>query len=163
VLEREIASRQSRVDGRPPPDVCHLSRFAEALNRWHLSDAPRLLWVDSWNNDFPSAYATFMAARAGLGEARSLFDAPGHYFDSYPYHERDQTEISPEHAQQTGIMVGLMSLVVMSGWDGWLLVEGSNDRIEFWEGNVFFYSTERQHLTNAESLMNEFGCPRKLA
>ncbi|MCW5749247.1 MAG: hypothetical protein KIT36_23860, partial [Alphaproteobacteria bacterium] len=94
-----------------------------------------MLWIDYWNNDFPSAYALFVAARVGLGETRSLSEAPGHYFDPHPYGERDQTRISQEQARETGILVGLTSLLMINGWDGWLVAADSSDRIEFWEGN----------------------------
>lgn len=160
VLKPEIASRQNRVGGRPAPHVGRLAYFAEALNRWHPPNVHRLLWVDHWDNDFPSTYDLFVAARAGLGEARSLSEAPGHYFDPHPYDERYQSEISPEQACETGLLVGFMSLTMVNGWDGWLIADGSADRIEFWEGNLFFYSSERSRLADASALMEEFGCPR---
>ncbi len=160
VLEPTIASRQIRVGGRPTPNVSRLAHFAEALNRWLPPDVHRLLWVDHWNNDFPSTYELFIAARVGLGEARSLSDAPGHYFDPHAYDERDQTKVSPEQARETGILIGLMSLIMINSWDGWLVADRSSDRIEFWEGNIFFYSSERLRLTDATSLMDEFDCPR---
>jgi hypothetical protein len=93
---------------------------------------------------------------------RSLSEAPGHYFDPYPYNERDQAKISPEQARQTGILIGLMSLLMIGGWDAWLVAEGSSDRIEFWEGNIFFHSSEAARTADAESLMDQFNCPRDL-
>jgi hypothetical protein len=163
VLEPKIAARQIRIGGRPTPDVGRLAQFAEALNRWLPPNVHRLLWVDHWANYFPSTYDLFIAARIGLGEKRSLSETPGHYFGPYPYEERDQTNISSEHAQQTGILVGLMSLIMIDGWDGWLVAHGSADRIEFWEGNIFFYSSEKSRLADAKSLMDEFNCPQDLA
>ena len=53
-----------------------------------------------------------------------------------------------------------MSLMMINGWDGWLVADGSSDRIEFWEGNIFFYSNEKSRLTIANSLMDQFDCPR---
>jgi hypothetical protein len=93
---------------------------------------------------------------------RSPSEAPGHYFDPFPYHECDQTKIPPEQARQTGILVGLMSLIMIGDWDGWLVAEGSSDRIEFWEGNLFFYSSDSSRLADAKALMIEFDCPRDL-
>jgi hypothetical protein len=162
LLKPEIASRQHRVGGRPAPDAHRLAYFGEALNRWHPPNVHRLLWVSHWNNDFPSTHALFVAARVGLGETRSLTEAPGHYFDPHPYDERDQTEITPEQARETGLLVGLMSLLMINGWDGWLIADGSADRIEFWEGNLFFYSREKPRLADANALMDEFGCRRDL-
>jgi hypothetical protein len=130
------------------------------MNRWHPPNLARVLWVDGWDCDFPSTYELFMAARAGLGDTRSLLEAPGHYFDPHPYDERDQTEIPPAQARETGILIGLMLLIMINAWDGWLIAAGGVDRIEFWEGNIFFYSSQRSRLADAETLMNEFGCPR---
>jgi hypothetical protein len=161
-LAKDIAARQNRVGGRPTPDLNRLTRFTEALNRWHPTNRHRLLWVDHWADYFPSTYALFMAARTGLSESRSLSEAPGHYFDPFPYDERDQLRISTEQGHQTGILIGLMSLLMMNGWDGWLVAEGSVDRIEFWEGNVFFHSDDKERLMSAKALMHQFECPQDL-
>lgn len=161
-LEHEIASQQIRIGGRLVPVVNQLSLFAEAVNRWHAPNQSRLLWIDHWTNDFPNAYEIFVAARKGLGETRSLSDAPGHYFDPFPYNKRDQLSISDEQIHQIGILLGLMTLVVINGWDGWLIASDSSERIEFWEGNIFFYSARRSRISAAETLLDDFGCPRGL-
>jgi hypothetical protein len=160
-LKSEIADGQNRLGGRPTPNITRLTYFAEAMNRWHPPKLHRLLWVDHAAFLFPSAHALFMAARIGLGETRSLLEAPGH-FDPYPYDERDQTKISPQQAKETGILIGLMSLIMIESWDGWLIADGSSDRIEFWEGNIFFYSDKRSRLTDASSLMKDFDCSLEL-
>lgn len=56
-----------------------------------------------------------------------------------------------------------MALTMINGWDGWLVARGNTDRIEFWEGNIFFYSSEKSRLVAANLLMDEFNCPRDLA
>jgi hypothetical protein len=162
-LEPGIASRQSRIGGRPTVDASHLPYFAGALNRWHLPNARRLLWLDHWNNDTPGAHDFFSAVRRGFGEERSLFDAPGHAFEPHPYDEQDQTAISSEQARETGVLIGLASLVMFYGWDGWLVADGSSDAIEFWEGNIFFHSIQKSRLVEASSLLQDFDCPRDLA
>ena len=136
VLAVEIAARQERVGGRPGRGS-RLRSFAEALIRWHPPAAPRLLHVSAWNWNLPSVCDLFIAARRGLGEIRPLLEAPAHHFDPYPYDERDQTVIFPEQARETRILVGLMALVMIDGWDGWLIA-GNADRIEFWEGTSSF-------------------------
>jgi hypothetical protein len=163
VLDPKVTSQQTRVGGRPTIDANRLAHIAEAVNRWHSTNTHRLLWVDHWNSDFPSTYDLFMAARFGLGETRSLTEAPGHYFDPLPYGERDQTRIPPEQAKQTGILIGLMSLMMINRWDGWLITDGSSDRIEFWEGNIFFYSNVKSRLADANSLMDQFHCSQDLS
>ena len=163
VLDATIASKQSRIGGRPTQDISRLAQFAEALNRWLPTDHPRLLWIEHWTLDYPNTYDLFVAARGGLGETRSLLE---NFLDTIlnptPYHEEDQMNIAPEHAKQTGILIGLMALVMINRWDGWLIAQCNTDRIEFWEGNIFFHATESCRLTDAQSLMAQFDCPLNL-
>jgi len=161
-LKSELAAQQKRIGGHPALPLDRISNFTEALNRWLPTDGARLLWVDHWDDSFPSAYAVFMAARAGFGETRSLSEAPGHYFEKFPYHERDQLLISDRQARQTGILIGLLSLLMIEGWDGWLVASDVADRIEFWEGNVFFHSSDKMRLAMAKDLLHQFGCSEDL-
>jgi hypothetical protein len=162
VLESSLDRRQSRVGARPTHDVTRLAHFSEALNRWLPPDRYRLLWIDHSEFAFPSIHDAFMAVRTGLGEKRSLYDAPGHFFDAFPWNERDQMAISLEQARETSLLVGLMSLVMIDGWDGWLIADGTTERIGFWEGNIFMYGNEPSRVAEAETLFAEFGCPRAL-
>jgi hypothetical protein len=103
-----------------------------------------------------------MTARAGLGEVRSISDAPGHLFDAFAYHERDQLRISDEQGRQVGLLVGLITLLVLSAWDGWLVSDDTTQRIEFWEGNVFFHDAEGSRLNDAKLLMTQYECSQVL-
>lgn len=161
-LEPNTDAGQIRIGARFTPHILLLVRFAEALNRWFPPNRHRLLWVDHAAWAFPSTYDTFLAARVGVGETRSLIEAPGHYFDPYPYDIRDQTEISPEQARETGILIGFMLLIMINEWDGWLIADDSSDRIEFWEGNLFIHSHQRSRIAEANLLLDEFDCPRDL-
>jgi hypothetical protein len=161
-LEANFSSREKRIGGRPTPHAQRLVKFVEALNRWLPTDQVRLLWVDHSDSAFPSTHALFVAARAGLGELRSIVEAPGHLFESFPYSERDQLRMLPEQTRQTGILIGLTLLVIMNGWDGWLLSGQGVDRIEFWEGNLFFYSGDKERLDSAKVLMDQFECTQDL-
>jgi hypothetical protein len=116
------------------------------------------LWVDHWLNTYPSIHALFVAARLGLGEVRPISEAPGHYFDAQPYHERDQLLISSAHSREVGALIGLSSLIWLNQWDGWLVAQNNRDRIEFWEGNLFFYSEDSNRLAAAAELLKEFKC-----
>jgi hypothetical protein len=162
VLEESVASRQNRVGGRPPPIISRLPHFVEALNRWLPLKMRRVLWVADWSSDVPSAYELFVAARSGLGEHRPLCEGPGICFDPPLYEGRDQVEMPPEQARETGLFIGLVSLIMINGWDGWFVADRSSDRVEFWEGNMFFYSSEAPRLAEAKSLMDQFDCPQDL-
>src|SRR5215216_5519318 len=76
VLDRSLASRQDRVGGRPPQKTHLMSNFAGALNRWHPTYKHRLLWVDHVEQLFTNIEPIFRAARRGLGEQRTLGEAP---------------------------------------------------------------------------------------
>jgi hypothetical protein len=164
-LDHGIANRQTRIDGKPTFSIERLSYFIVALIRWLPTNRGRLLWVEHYEDyyPYPSLHDSFMAIRAGLGEKRSLDDAPGHYFDPHDYEQEDQTEILPAHAADVDMMIGLISLVMVGGWDAWLIADSCADRIEFWEGNIFFYSEDRSSIARAESLLQDFNCSRELA
>lgn len=162
VLREDQTRGESRIGGRPTLDTSQLALFALEVNSWLPTDDCRLLWIDHWNSDYPSVDQMFVAARLGLGEARSLSEAPGHLFDSYPYHERDQAEISPDQAKEISILVSLMSLIMIGGWDAWLVTNASTNRVEFWEGNIFFHTKVPTMLSSAEGLLARFNCSRTL-
>ena len=163
MLTEEIASRQMRIGGTPTVIAPRLGYFAESLNRWLPTNCGRLLWISHFSTDFLSSSDFVMAARIGLGETRSLADAPGHQFDSFDYNERDQSNIPLEQIRQIGILAALVCHVIIDGWDAWLISDNSADRIEFWEGNIFFYSIDSLRLREAEALLAEFGCSRDLS
>jgi hypothetical protein len=162
VLKEDQTRGESRIGGRPTVDPTQLALFALELNSWLPTASCRLLWIDHWNSDYPSVDQIVVAARLGLGEPRSLSAAPGHLFDPYPYHERDQVEISPDHAKEINVLVGLMSLIMIGGWDAWLVTNASASRVEFWEGNIFFHTRETTMLASAEGLLARFNCSRIL-
>lgn len=161
-LRPEISSAQQRVQGRPTSDVNRLFDFAGALNRWLPTKRHRLLWLSHWDSGPANTYEIFAAARIGLGETKPLTEAPGHYFDAHDYDFQDQVEMPRKQWRDVGVLAGLLSLVMINGWDAWLIAEGSTDCIEFWEGNLFLYSHDQSRLKGAETLLANFDCPREL-
>jgi hypothetical protein len=161
-LGSDRAVNEDRIAGRPTVDPSQLALFALEVNAWLPTNRSRLLWIDHWNSDYPGVDQMVVAARAGLGETRSLSEAPGHLFDSYPYDERDQQKISPDQSRETSILVSLMTLIMIGGWDAWLVAGEGADRVEFWEGNIFFYSGDPTMLSSAETLLARFNCARTL-
>jgi hypothetical protein len=65
-------------------------------------------------------------------------DVPGHYIGPFSW-IWNQTEMISEQAEQTGLLSGLLFMIMGSAWSGWLLADGCPDAIEFWEGNLLFY------------------------
>jgi hypothetical protein len=162
-LDRIRAAGQKRIGARPPPDIGRIPGFIRAVNRWLPSNSQRLLWVDEWERgDYGHEHAVIAAARLGLGEPRSLEEAPGHLFDRRNWAEEDQLSIPAEMARALGLLTGLTSLLMMTGSDGWLISDESTDQIEFWEGNLFFHSRDRTQLGRADAIIDEFGCSRQI-
>ena len=154
--------QQYRTGCHPSSDLQALRQDIVQLNRWLPSNRGRLLWVDHSDSMYPSVESTFLAVKAGLGEQRSLDEAPGHYFDAFPWDEEDQTAISPEQANETDVLIGLTSLMMVGAWDGWLIASDCGDRIEFWESNLFFHSADQRRMAAAEELIAELGWSRQL-
>jgi hypothetical protein len=140
-----------------------VNTFAAAVNRWLPDQTTRVFWIDCYSAAFPSITSLFLAARLGLGETRPIQEAPGHVFSAYPWAEEDQLAISHEHACEAGILIGLMLLLIANEWDGWLVSSASADRVEFWEGNILFYSESKERLAGATALLQQLGCPTEMA
>ena len=160
MLDPRGCAGQKRLGCRGPGAEFNTNVFARALIAWLNGNAPRLLWIDRWDRPFLGFTELFLAARLGLGEARDLTVAPGHYVEAGPYQEWDHTQISPAQLSDINIMCSLISLVHLGGWDGWLVAEGGTDRIEFWECYVYFHSSDPVRLADAEAIMTDYRCER---
>ena len=162
VLADAKASRQARIAAELPCDPGRLAYFVRTLNCWLPTNCARMLWIDHWETMLFEGYenAIVDAAWRGLGEARSLEEAPGLYLDSQDWNEQDQTLISEPQAKARGILSGVVIMLMTTGSDGWLISEGSTDRIEFWEGHFFFHSADQEQLKRADEIVDEFGCVR---
>ena len=159
VFEPAIVSRQRRVGGGSPNGMSYAA-FCRDLLDWLDGDAGRLLWVSHWEDGLPGYFELFEAARKGLGATTGLSGQPGLAFGPAPYHEFDVTVLLPEARTYLNTVCGLISLVYLGAWDGWLIAKTGNDRIEFWEGNVFFYSDQSARLEAGETLLRRFNCDK---
>src|SRR5690349_16518638 len=117
----DIAAKQGRIGARPPGEIHRLPAFVGAVNRWLPDRRRRVFWVahwagaSGWDDD-----ALLLAARAGMGESRSLAEAPGHVFDARAWAEWDQLTLSAEDRSELAILVGIGVLVLATGSDAWL-------------------------------------------
>lgn len=162
VLDAAVASRQTRLAAEQPSDVGRLDYFVWALNRWLPTNHARMLWVDHWETGALGGCenAIVEAAWRGLGEARSLDDAPGLYLDSEHWDEEDQTLMAVSQAHALGVLTGVVAMLMITKSDGWLISEASADRVEFWEGHFFFHSADQEQLKRADEIIDQFGCIR---
>lgn len=155
--------QQAMFGCQPPPSVSSATAFIRATNRWFRSEWMRLLWINQWEDGATGSLKHLVeAARRGDGAGTTLHEAPGLLFDAHPYHKEDQTEISTSHSHELGLLAGYALLMIASGSYGWLMAEGERDRIEFWEGNLIFYSDQPAQLARARALAESFDCPARL-
>lgn len=158
VLNAKLAGRQTRLSACAP-DAPHLPDFLLAVNAWLPASSGRLLWVDHWQDGvYHDGAALLVAARHGIGESRSLEEAPGHYFEAHAYEEEDQSNWTSAQRVEAGLLAGLMSLLILEKSDGWLIADQGVDRFEVWEGNVLFHSADRSKIEKARALLREYEC-----
>ena len=147
-----VARQQNRLSSGAPGDVSRLAACCESLIRWLPEFTSRMLWIIDAPRGLNSARAGLNAVRRGVGEMRPLEDTPFHCTSRHSW-TWDQLEISPDQSEDEELLVTLISLVMGCGWDGWLLADASLDAIEFWEGNVLFYSDNKQKIDDAHQIM----------
>lgn len=158
VLKTGLAARQTRLSGGAPAAL-HLPDFLIAVNAWLPGSSGRLLWVDHWQDGvYHDGAAPLVAARRGIGESRSLDEAPGHYFEPHRYEEKDQSKWTSAQRAEAGLLAGLLSLLILEKSDGWLIADQGVDRFEVWEGNVLFHSADRAKIEEARVLLRDFEC-----
>jgi hypothetical protein len=162
VLASERAEHQSRIAAEQPSDFRRIAHFIRSINRWLPPNRERLFWADHWETGVFGGYedAMVVAAWRGLGEPRTLDESPGLLLDAQNWDEEDQTETGPAQAEALGVLVGVVTMLMMTNSDGWLISAGSVDRIEFWEGHFFFHSDDKTQLKRANDIVDEFGCSR---
>jgi hypothetical protein len=121
-LDNNLASKQRRLAGGPAREVSQLGSFSEYLLRWLPSAGGKLLLFQHWEPGLNNAFETFQAVRTGLRESRDVASAPALYVPPHSW-TFDIDEITPEQAYDSGILVGILFLVMGSGWDTWLIAE----------------------------------------
>jgi hypothetical protein len=159
-LSHEIAKGQKSVSYSSPPSSINSVAFAQALNTWFGLNTSRLLWVSHWSSDFPSLGNIFLLTRQALGENRSLSEVPGHLFPPLRYGDEDISALPANESQEISLLSSMVALVILSDWDGWLVSQGSTNRIEFLEGNILFHSNDSKMLRKAEEIMDTYRCKR---
>jgi hypothetical protein len=161
ILDQARAIGQRRIAAEQPSDFDQIRYLIRDLNKWLPPNRERLLWVDHWEEGiFGFDHAMAATTWRGLGETRTLSEAPGILFDAQNWNEEDQLEIDPVQKHARSLMLGLVSLLMMTDSDGWLISADSLDRIEFWEGNFFFHSKNKTQLKLANNIVDRYGCKR---
>ncbi|MCL6546033.1 MAG: hypothetical protein K6T61_12460 [Bryobacteraceae bacterium] len=155
LLDSSIADLQTRIEVRTS-DISQTAYFIRTLNQWLPSDQARLLWVDYWAKDIFDGFENAMisAIWRGLGEALPVDQMPGLYLATRNW---EQTAGSSTQAEAFSMLFGLVSMLLTTRSDGWLIATGCADRIQFYEGRVFLHSQDRARIERANEIASEFG------
>lgn len=157
-----LGKASNRVEARPHGDIASLGSCLDSIFRWLPPDTSRLFCINDWGfGALAQPYSFVAVARQGIGEHRPLLEAPIHYFPSLSW-TWDALEETEDQKRESGILAGLAISVMSFGWDAWLAAEGSDDAIEFWEGNILFYSPDDEKLEDARSMLGNMGFPLKM-
>ncbi len=129
----------------------NVEALAYALNSWLPDQASRLLWVDHMETTSMGLERLFDGVR-GEG-APSVPEAPGHYFSRMLNDPGGLTDVPENLKDDVSALHALLVLMQLTASDGWLVLPGCPDRIEFWECHVFFHSASNKRLDEARTLM----------
>jgi hypothetical protein len=152
-----ISKRMDRVEGRPEGDIASLGSGLDYVFRWLPPETGRIFCMGDWGfGALAQPYSFIMAVRQNVGETRPLLDAPVHHFPSLSW-TWDALEESEEQRRESGLLAGLAISTMCFGWDALLVAEKCDDVIEFWEGNILFYSPDTEKLEEARAMLKELG------
>jgi len=157
IFKDDFIRFKRRVVGGSPSGMSYTA-FVHALMDWLPGDGSRLLWVSHAEDGLHGYSEVFDVLRRGLGADRSLNDQPAIVFRPAPWHEFDTQALAAHDQTYLNMACGLISMVHLGAWDGWLFDEAGEDLVEFWEGNVFFHSRKADSIREAVEILRRFNC-----
>ncbi len=128
-----------------------------AIANWLPRSSHLLLWIDHYSDSFPSTIRHFLdIVGDGLADSH-LVENPGILLGPLSSDLLDQMAGTSEQDTEAEAIVSLCTLLSLGAWDAKLLVTDSTDYVEFWEGNVLFYSEDQNSLVRANEIFNYWG------
>jgi hypothetical protein len=144
--------RLERIGRFFDPCPLELSQVFLAMVDWLPKNSYLLLWIDHFEDGFPSQKNHFLNVLDKELPSDHLVENPAILFGPLSCELSDQ--LVGTHAQnaEAEALITLCILLSAGGWDAKLLTNASTDYIEFWEGNVLFYSEHTEALNRAAEL-----------
>ncbi|PRY78407.1 hypothetical protein CLV80_104376 [Yoonia maritima] len=138
-------------------DPFNLSYVFLSMADWHPKSTHRLLWIDHFSDGFLSQKRNFLKILGDDLPSNHLAENPGILLG--PLSDELMDQLAGTHQQRTEAeeLATLCILLSVGNWDAKLLTSGSTDYIEFWEGNIFFYSESIEALHRATKILNFYG------
>ncbi|TDT76896.1 hypothetical protein BDE40_0168 [Litoreibacter halocynthiae] len=148
------ADKSERIGRLFDPSPFQLPNVFLSMADWLPKNSHRLLWIDHFEDGFPSQKHQFLNV---LGEGLAsdhLVENPAILLGPLSDDLMDQTAGKYEQNVEAEALVVLCTLLSVGGWDAKLLTNGSTDYVEFWEGNVLFYSENTEALNRATKIFD---------
>lgn len=121
---------------------------------WLPTDSNALLWVDYLEISYPSVVPVLWK----LLECHPHDSPFGIYFQKFGYDILDSFEAhKSDSSKNLEDLISLLILVVVSESPARLIACAGPEFIEFWEGNIFFHSTDPTRLAKADNLFAQYG------
>ena len=150
-------TKPERIGRFLDPAPIQFSALFLSIADWLPKNSHRLLWIDHFTDGFPSQTRHFLNVLSHDLPDDHLVQNPGVLLgplsDSLP----DQFAGTPQQNLEGERLITLCTLLSVGNWDAKLLVNGSTDYVEFWEGNVFFHSESAEALDRATEFFDFYG------
>lgn len=125
-----------------------------SMAKWLPKNTHRLLWVDHFADGFPSQKGHFLNILGDNLASDHLVENPAILFGPLSDDLEDQLAGTPQQNVEAEALVTLCTLLCVGHWDAKLLSCGSTDYVEFWEGNLLFYSESPKALNRAAEMFD---------
>jgi len=148
------AEKSERIGRFFDPSPFQLSQVFLSVADWLPKNSHRLLWIDHFEDGFPSQKQHFLNV---LGEGLAsdhLVENPAILLAPLSDNLSDQLAGTPEQNAEAEAFIALCTFLSVGGWDAKILTSGSTDYVEFWEGNVLFYFESTVALNRATELFD---------
>jgi len=152
----DCADEPQRVAHYLDVDPLRLSYVVWACMDWLPKNTHRLLWIDHFEDGFPSQKRHFLNILGGDLPSDHLVVNPAILIGPLPDDLMDQLSGTTQQNTEAEALITLCILLNVGHWDAKLLVSGSSDYVEFWEGHVLFHSESTEALKRAAELLDTY-------
>ncbi|WP_120502764.1 hypothetical protein [Sulfitobacter mediterraneus] len=150
----EGADKSGRVARFFDPNPFQFSYAFLAMADWLPKNTHRLLWIDHLEDGYPSQKQHFLNILGDGLPSDHLVKNPAILLGPLSNDLMDQKVGTPEQNIEGEALITLCTVLSVGNWDAKLLTAGSTDYVEFWEGNVLFYSESTEALNRAVKLLD---------
>jgi len=157
-LDPRSMDELQRIEARADLDCANVSALLLRIIGWGGFSGARLLWVSSTFSVYPDVSRLYYGLLARFGDSQSLMDRQAILFDGLG---GDIYDVFADESirEEVETLVSALSVILLGSWDAFLLSEASGSFVEFWEGNILFYTSRKDAASEAEAIIAEFELP----